>query len=60
MKVSQLKGAKRKEWDTFLANYREGRLSHHSRSFLYQHVKARLGLTFTRDRFARYLKEASE
>lgn len=56
MKVSELSGAKKKEWEDFLVDYREGRLKHHSRGFLYRHVCARLGLTFTRDRFARYLK----
>lgn len=56
MKVSELEGQKKKEWLEFLADFHQGKLSHHSRDFLYRHVKARLGLTFTRDRFARYLK----
>jgi hypothetical protein len=58
MKVSDLTGKKREEWDGFLKDYHDGKLKHHSRKFLYQHVRARLGLTFSMDRFARYLKGA--
>ena len=56
VKVSELTGPKKKEWEEFLADYHTGKLRHHSRGFLYRHVCARLGLTFTKDRFARYLK----
>ncbi|MAT51528.1 MAG: hypothetical protein CMK32_10135 [Porticoccaceae bacterium] len=56
MKVSELSGAKKKEWDSFLSDYHTGKLSHHSRRFLYEAAKARMGLTFTFDRFTRYLK----
>lgn len=60
MNVKQLKGEKLREWERFLRNYGEGKLSHHSRSFLHKHVCARLGLTITIDRFGRHLKRARE
>lgn len=57
MKVSDLEGAQKDEWDQFLKDYHSGKLNHHSRKFLFRHVKARLGLTFSWDRFTRYLQE---
>lgn len=60
MKVSELKGSKLEEWKRFLELYSQGKMSHHSRSFMHKHVCARLGLTITVDRFGRHLKKAKE
>ena len=60
LRVSELKGQKKVEWEQFLKDFHAGKLRHHSRAFLYAHVKARLGLTFSRDRFSRYLKKHDE
>lgn len=56
-RVSELKGQQKLEWEQFLRDFHAGKLRHHSRAFLFAHVKARLGLTFSRDRFSRYLKK---